>query len=492
MNLQTKNSHVSPAVAASELLTRRKARNGLLPFTLYTKPDYEVNWHHQILADALDGFVEGVVKRLMICLPPRHGKSELVSRRLPAYIFGRNPDARIGAVSYSADLASRMNRDVQSIIDTPEYTRLFPDTKLFGKSVRDGIDGSYLRNSDIFEIVGFTGYYRSAGVGGGITGMGFDYIIIDDPIKNRAEANSPTIRQTHWDWYTSTLYTRLEKNGSILLTLTRWHFDDLAGRLLALEQESGVADQWTVITLPAIAREPLNEYDQREIGQPLWESKFGNTALERIQANNAFEFEALYQQSPKVAGNALFDTAKIEIVDNAPECIKVVRFYDLAVRANKRADYTAGVKLGVTQDEQFVILDVWRGQKELPDVHEIIAQNAHIDGVKVPIRLEAEKAGIIQLDYLLRDSRLRSFILDAKPPLGDKYTRASPFATRVNAGRVKMVRGTWNRAYLDELAIFPQGANDDQVDATSGAYDMLANEGKIEVIEGWGLYDYRG
>lgn len=171
----------------------------------------------------------------------------------------------------------------------------------------------------------------------------------------------------------------------------------------------------------------------------------------------------------------LFDATKIEVVDYVPECKQVVRFYDLAVTAKKTSDYTVGLKLGITADERPVILDVYRAQRELPDVQEAIVQNAQIDGVEVQFRLEAEKAGIVQLQFLHRDQRLRAYTFDAKAPEGDKYTRAAPVAARVNAGRAMMVKAAWNRAFLDELAVFPQGEHDDQVDALSGAYDMLSN-----------------
>lgn len=467
-------SPVSPQAAATELLRRRRARSSLLEFTRYTKPNYQVNWHHELLCRYLDRFVRGEIKRLAVFMPPRHGKSELVSRRLPAYIFGVNPNARIIACSYTADLASRMNRDVQRVLDNPEYNRLFPDTRLWGKNIRTVADGSYLRNNDIFEIVGHQGYYRSAGIGGGITGMGMDFGIIDDPLKDRKSADSPTIRRSQLDWYWSTFYTRLEKGGAILLTMTRWHTHDLAGELLRAMSESDSADQWEVLMLPGLAGHTHHPDDPRVPGAPLWPDKYSRDFLERLRGQNAYEFEALYQQSPKSAGGGLFDTTKIEIVDTSPPCRRVVRFYDLAVTAKASADFTAGLKLGVTDDERFVVLDVWRAQKELPDVQEAIIQNARVDGAEVPIRLEAEKAGIVQLQFLLRDARTRAYTIDAKPPKGDKFTRAGPVATRVNNGRVLLVRAPWNRTFLDELAFFgPSAEHDDQVDALSGAYEML-------------------
>ena len=163
-------------------LVCEKARRSIAEFCLFTDNRYQMNWHHRLLCEYLDAFTRKEIRRLMVFMPPRHGKSELVSRKLPAYIFGRNPDANIIGTSYSADLAQRMNRDVQRIMDSPLYLELFPDTRLHGKSTRTA-DGHALRNSDIFEIVGRRGSYRGAGVGGGITGMGGDYIIIDDPIQ---------------------------------------------------------------------------------------------------------------------------------------------------------------------------------------------------------------------------------------------------------------------------------------------------------------------
>jgi hypothetical protein len=234
--------------AAQLLLRRNRARSNLLDFTTYTKKNYQVNWHHELICKKLDQFVAGEIKRLMISLPPRNGKSELVSRRLPAYLLGLDPDIKIIATSYSANLASRMNRDVQRILESPEYNILFPDTKL--SSAKLDIKDHSTQNSGMFEIVGHDGAYISAGIRGSITGSGFDVGIIDDPIKTREEAESDTLRDRVFEWYTDTFYTRAEKDASILLTQTRWHSDDLAGKLLNLAQEDPGADQWETIVLP--------------------------------------------------------------------------------------------------------------------------------------------------------------------------------------------------------------------------------------------------
>ena len=208
-------------------LQKRHARQNLADFTLYTYPTYLMGWFHKEVCDALDKFLEDVLAkkspRLILTAPPRHGKSELVSRRFPAFAFGRCPDLQIIATSYGADLAQRFNRDVQRIIDDDVYRSLFPETSLNGRNVRTDSRNAFIRTSDLFEIVNHKGAYRSCGVGGGITGTGADILIIDDPIKDRAEANSPTVRSNVYDWYTSTAYTRLSPGGGVIVMNTRWH-----------------------------------------------------------------------------------------------------------------------------------------------------------------------------------------------------------------------------------------------------------------------------
>jgi len=181
-------------------------------FVQYTKPDYEINWHHDLLMDYLQQFAEGKIKKLMVFMPPQHGKSELTSRRLPAYLLGRNPKLKIIGCSYSSDLATSFNRDVQRIIDDELYQQIFPETTLNGSNVRTSAKGSYLRNSDMFEIVEHRGFYKSIGVGGSLTGTPADIGIIDDPVKDAIEAESITYRSRVWDWFTQVFMTRLHND----------------------------------------------------------------------------------------------------------------------------------------------------------------------------------------------------------------------------------------------------------------------------------------
>ena len=297
------------ATNATKLLAARvTARNDFLSFVQATMPSYCASWHHRLIASKLQEMATGNLRRLIISIPPRHGKSELASRRFPAWVLGRNPDIKIIATSYGADLASAMNRDIQRIMGSPTYSSIFPKVRLNESNVRTK-SGIPLRNSSIFEIVGHSGAYRSAGISGGITGLGGNILICDDPIKSRAEADSPVFRQKLWEWYTSTFYTRQEIDARILIIMTRWHTDDLIGMLLQKSAEDSDADQWEVIKLPAIAGPNLEPYDCRSQGEPLWPEKYSAEKLNQMRASvNDYEWAALYDQDPKGSGGVEWPT----------------------------------------------------------------------------------------------------------------------------------------------------------------------------------------
>lgn len=470
--------------AASHLAHRARARASLLDFTTFTKPDYEVNWHHRALCEALDRFVAGDVRRLMVFAPPRHGKSEIVSRRLPAYILGRDPDAHIIACSYSADLASRMNRDVQRIIDGPEYRALFPDTTLSGTNIRTLAQGNYLRNSDLFEIVGHRGGYRSAGVGGGITGMGFDVGILDDPLKNQEEAASPTYREKAWEWYTSTFYTRAEKDARILLTMTRWHADDLAGRILASTERDG-SEPWEVIRFPAVA-EPGTPGDPRADGEPLWPTKYSADRLAEMKVTlGPYPWAALYQQHPEPAGGGLFKRESFRYFDEVPstyllhrhdgdlrvpirECI-VFQTCDPAGSTRTSADYFALGTWALTPARDLLLLDMIRTRLEGPDQPALV-RGAYDRWHPVEQGIEPKGLGLTLFQQLRRDGLP---VAELKADV-DKWTRALPMAARYEAGTVYHRAGAaWLADYEAELVGFPAAAHDDQVDVAAYAFTRI-------------------
>lgn len=459
-------------------LEASNAPSRTLDFTGFKKslwPKYR-HWAH---LNIIDQYLEQVVLylltngeqgigRLMINCPPQYGKSTTVSQYFPAYVIGKMTWVKLMLVSYGDGLARRNSRAVRKIIQSQAYQEIFPGVRL---------DRSK-KAANEFEIEGTGGEMFSTGILGGATGHPSNLLIVDDPIKNRAEAESPTIRERTRDAFYSDIYTRLGLPGAIVFMNTRWNYEDLSGTVLNDPNE-----QYVHVNLPAIAEE--NDIMGRQPGQALWPEKHNEEKLAQIRASMGdYAFASLFQQSPLQTKGRLFDTGKIRIVKEAPEIVRTVRFYDLAVTTKSRSSWTVGFKLGITKDEMLVILHVWRAQLEAPDVHEKIVQNAMIDGKDVRIRLEAEKGGIVELQYMLRDPRLRAFTMDAKPPHGDKYARAGAPAARVNGERVLMVEGAWNRELLDELSMFPASTNTDQVDGFSGAYQMLTETpAKLEVTK---------
>jgi predicted phage terminase large subunit-like protein len=415
-------------------------------------------------------------------MPPRHGKSVSVSRLFPTWHVGKNPDHRVMLVGYGASLAEKHSRYARNLMNTRQYEAVFAKVDKNGVVYEQISLAEDSKSVQEWDVDGHEGGASALGIGGAATGKGAHILIIDDPIKNRAEAESELIRDKIWDSYQDDLITRLEPGGAILVIHTRWHIDDLIGRLVASE-----AEDWYRLRLPALAEE--NDPLGREIDEPLWPARFGFDYLDNIRSKRGeYSWASLYQQRPMPSKGGLFDTSKITIVDTVPDNLDIVRFYDLAATAKKHSDYSAGVKMGIDRQENIYILHCYRAQKSPVAVEADIVQNARADGKQVRIRLEAEKQGIVQLDYLLAKPELRGYSIDAKAPVGDKYTRATPFASRVNAGKVFMLRGEWNRAYLDEHAVFPMGAHDDMVDGSSGAYDMLSGDTEIKEIpvpDGW-------
>ena len=244
---------------------KRLAASSFSHFLGYINPTYQMEWFHKVIAEHCQMLFEGKIKNLMVFVPPQHGKSEVVSRIFPAWAFGRNPDLKIAGCSYSSDLAGQFSRSIQRTIDSQEYHDIFPDAILNGSNAHTNVRG-YLRNVNVFEFVGRRGFYKAVGVGGGLTGTAVDIAIIDDPVKDAMEAYSPTYRARVWDWYNSVLTTRLHNHSKQLFIMTRWHEDDLAGRILKAE-----GSEWTVLRIPAICEEEgdgvLNSERHREVSR---------------------------------------------------------------------------------------------------------------------------------------------------------------------------------------------------------------------------------
>lgn len=439
------NLPLSPQAAASELLARRKARAGLLAFTEYTNPAYQAAAHHRLIAEKLEAVERSEIKRLMILMPPRHGKSELASRRFPAFYLGRNKGKQIIAASYNSDLANDFGREVRNIVASPEFVALF-DTRL--------APDSQAANRWHTESGGM---YVAAGVGTAITGRGADVLLIDDPFKDRQEADSEVTRQRVWDWYTSTAYTRLMPGGAIVVINTRWHDDDLSGRLL--EEQGKGGDQWEVLSLPAIDGD----------GAALWPEWYPLDRLEQIRAVlPARDWNALYQQNPIPDDGDYFKADWFGEYEKEPEGLKKFGASDYAV-TDGAGDYTEHGIAGVDHGGNLYILDWWRKQATsdvwIESKCDLIVKHepAIWFGEAGPIRRAIEP-------FLLRRMSERQAYcrIEWLASIADKPTRARNFQGMASMGKVFLPKSApWKAELLNQLMRFPAGKYDDGVDVLS-------------------------
>jgi len=391
------------------------ARRELIVFTQQTYPGYIANWHHVEYAKKLDAFIRGEIKNLMVFMPPQHGKSELCSRRMPAKLLGDNPNLRIAVISYNHIFASKFNRDVQRIIDSDDYRALYPETFLNAQNIRTVV-GSYLRNADEFEIVGKRGGLVSVGVGGGLTGRPVDILIIDDPYKSQKEAWSPTVRRSIQDWYDTVALTRLHNNSQQLITLTRWHEDDLAGRILKSEPE-----KWEVVKFPAIKEGGILPYDPRQPGEALWPEVHSLERMEAVKKRNVFVFQAMYQQDPKPAEGLLFPADTLNYFNH--EDIKDVKFDSIVAVsdvADRGKDYYC-MLLGGLLGNLIYILDVIYTQEPVK-VTIPLTLGMLRDWRPVKHRIESNGGGSI-FAYSIREQKTTPTIIEEKVTSSNKETR---------------------------------------------------------------------
>lgn len=412
------------------------------------------------------GGTEGIA-RLVVMMPPRHGKTASISRLFPTWFLGRNPDSRVIMASYGATLAEKNSRYARNVLAMPKYQAVFPSVTLSKDSAA----------RDAWDLAGHDGGLDAVGVGSGVTGKGGNLIVVDDPVKSREEAESPVYRDKVWDWYTDDLYTRLEPHGALIVVQTRWHEDDLSGRLLKTQ-----GDKWTVLSLPAIS-------DQ---GAALWPERFPLAVLEDIRGTlGEYAWSALYQQRPVPAEGGLFKRANFNIITTIPECTQRVRFWDLAMSEKTSADYSVGTLMGMGADGRIKVLDVVRRQVEWDQLASLMADTALRDGPNVVIGFEQQGYMSRAGQALAQDPRLHLFSIFGYPKDKDKLTNALPFAARVGLQVVDVVEAHWTADWLDELCSFPRGAHDDQVDASAGAYEMLSSgvfdAGAMNYAEEYGI-----
>lgn len=425
-------------------MRRRRARSNLIEFTQYTLPKYAPAGHHALIGEKLEGIAAGTIDRLMVNMPPRHGKSELASRRFPAWLLGISPAIELVVASYNADKAREFGYEVRDIVRSTEYQALFP-----GVQLKDDAKAADRWNTNA------GGSFRAVGIGTALTGRGADVLLIDDPIKDDEEADSELRRDRIWSWYSSVAYTRLSPGGRVVVIQTRWHEDDLTGRLLSEQAKGG--DQWEVLELPAIL----------STGEALWPERYPLDYLNRIKrVTLPRHWAALYQQRPAPEEGAYYKRDWFRYYTDVPKHLRIYGASDYAV-TDGDGDWTVHIVIGVDPDDNIYVLDLWRGQT----ASDVWVQ-AWLDMARQwkPLMWVEESGQIVKsigpfLDKRMREERVytrREQVASAS----DKPTRSRSIQARTAMGKVYLPsKSPWLSDFTTELLTFPAGKHDDMVDA---------------------------
>ena len=435
--------------------------------------------HLLLLQEKLEAIERGELKRLLVSMPPRHGKSELLSIHAPVWFLERDPKREVIAAGYAVSLARKFSRKARKLA---EKMGLGLNPKVAQATEWETAEGGRM-----FAI----------GVGGGVAGHGADVLIVDDPVKNAEQAASPQIREKTWDWFVSEAMTRLSPNGAAIVIMTRRHEADLIGSIVegrdaetgeteqpedGPEIEAAAEDAWEYVRIPAISEgegDPLG----RPEGEALW-ARWPIDKLKRIRKRGEWLFAALYQQRPTPRSGGLFQREWFaKYVDAIPAGgdVRYVRYWDKASSLDKDADFTAGVLMAV-RDGVFYVVDVIEKKvtpKGRRDLQRACAENDP-PGTVIWIEHEGGSSGA---DAAEEEAKaLAGFPVHWEHPTGPKWSRAESLASQAEAGNVVIVRGAWNRKYLEQTCQFPNGRHDDMVDAASGACRKLSARKRIRMV----------
>lgn len=416
-------------------------------------PSYNWQWRYlQYAREQLDRVTRGEIKRLIIEMPPRHGKTDLATIRYSAYRIERDPRQRVIIGAYNQTLANKFSRKARRIVSS---RMKLSDERNAAEDWETGKDGGL----------------RAVGVGGGVTGQGGNLIIIDDPVKNREEAESLTYRDKVWDWYTNDLYTRLEPNAAIIVIMTRWHKDDLVGRIL----DSDDASNWTRIHLPAEAE--ADDQIGRSIGEALNPERYPIEVLRSIKVVLGRDYYALYQQAPQPREGGAFKESDLILVEAVPAEAQRVRWWDKGATEGD-GDPTAGVLVAYTQ---FIVYieDVVRGQWASGERDRMIRLTADKDaaqyGSGAVVQWSEQEPGSSGKDQAAAFVRLLAgHTVYTEPTTGSKEIAVDPLASQAQAGNVRVKRAAWTSAFISEACDFPSGQYDDQIEAAGRAFSKLA------------------
>jgi len=424
---------------------------------LLDEPVYEVPKHLELLNQNLMDVVNGKIERLAVFMPPRHGKSELCSKYFPAWYLGTHPEDRIILSSYEADFAASWGQKVRDIFK--EYK------DLYGVIVNDR---SAARNR--WDIAGHRGGMATAGVGGPITGKGAEILIIDDPVKNAEQANSPTYREKAKDWYRSTAFTRLTPTGKVILIQTRWHEDDLGGWLI-----DDAPDDWTVLSLPGISTPDIPDALDRSPGEALWPELWTREKLlERKRVLGEYWFSAMYQQVPQPPEGGILKRSWIQYYDPKEKKgflsnSSTYTGWDLAISEKETADYTTSCTAKYSPlDGNVYILDWTRDHLTFPEQQQgVIKQHQRWETDLIGIETVAYQAALPQ--------SLRNHMLPIKgiSRIKDKVTRITSAFTAFEQGQVFLpMDHPLIHEFENEYVHFPTGTHDDLLDATEIAISL--------------------
>jgi predicted phage terminase large subunit-like protein len=454
-----------------EELAQARARESFLEFRRYVRPQLIVGWWVREVAQKLQrfykDFIAGKRPKLAIEAPPQHGKSWAVTDFI-AWVAGNNPDKKTIFGSYSDELGVRTNTELQRIYSTDAFKGIFPGTRI---SEAHTISDRWKRNESLIEYVNREGSFRNTTVAGQINGLELHLGVIDDPLKGRAEAHSPTIRDKTWEWFADDFMSRFAKDGALLIVMTRWHVDDMLGRYIDRFPDV------RVLRYPAIA-----EHDElhRKKGEALFpEHKPLEFLMERRKLLTEASWESIYQQNPIVVGGGMLPVEKLRIVPyfDRSQVMNTVRYFDKAGTESEDAAFTAGVRMHLMKDNTYIISHIMRGQWSALEREEKIKAWVKTDAsefgsYEVYVEQEPGSGGKESAENTIR--MLAGYRVYADRVTGDKVLRAEPFAAQVQGGNVGLVAGEWCSPFLDEAEVFPAGKWKDQVDAAAGAFSKLS------------------
>jgi predicted phage terminase large subunit-like protein len=449
-----KNELLRLELRLAQITARDQATSSFLSFCRYVWPEMIVGAHHKKIAAALDRVVSGECKRLMIAMPPRHGKSQMGSYLFPAYLMGKKPDSKLIVGSHTAELAQRFGRMIRNLVADERYKELFPDFLLSADSKAAGRwDTSH--GGEAFFI----------GKGGAMTGRGGNVVILDD-ILDEQDALSNTAMENTWEWYQSGPRQRLQPNGAIIVINTRWKTDDLSGRLLKL-QGAIKSDKWEVLEFPAILPS----------GGPLWPEYWKLEELEAVKHTIGLQkWNAQWQQTPTADEGAILKREWWQRwkPEEPPLVEYIIQSYDTAYSKKETADYSVITTWGVFVPDQdsgpnIILLDVKKGRWDFPEFKRI-AREEYKNWNPDNVLIEAKATGITLQQELRRVGIPVTMYSPGGRRAGqDKISRANSIAPILESGMVWAPETEWADELIEECAAFPNGDHDDMVDSTTQA-----------------------